>query len=195
MTTTFDKKIYTAWLLLKDLGFLLTRLPLMRGAARNPKISKAFVEKIMAVTTAVNGCVYCRWFHAKQAVAAGITDEEVRNLFDLQFQADASDFELMALLYAQHYAETDRRPDDDMSARLVETYGPRTAGHIMLYIRMIYFGNLAGNTWDAAISRFAGAPAPRSSVVFELVFVGLAAWVMVPILWLMRRERRRRHRQ
>ncbi|GAB4464081.1 MAG: hypothetical protein Kow0031_41760 [Anaerolineae bacterium] len=69
---TFDKKIYTASLLARDIGFLLVNSPEIIRAAQNPAISLAFVEKIMTVTTAVNGCVYCAWFHAKQAVASGI---------------------------------------------------------------------------------------------------------------------------
>lgn len=191
MKGSFDKKIYTARLLLSDLWFLVSRSPGILGAARNPRISKAFVEKIMTVTTAVNGCVYCTWFHARQAVAAGISDQEVKSLLELQFQTHVSEDERMALLYAQHYAETDRRPDEEMSARLREAYGDRTSKHILLFIRMIYFGNLFGNTWDAVLSRMHGRPAPRSSVLFEAVFFLLSFWVMFPTMALMRWDRGR----
>ncbi|MCD6336717.1 MAG: carboxymuconolactone decarboxylase family protein [Candidatus Marinimicrobia bacterium] len=53
----------------------------------------------MAVAIAVNGCVYCSWFHAKQAVDSGISEDEIKNMMSLQFQADADEYELMALLY------------------------------------------------------------------------------------------------
>ena len=33
----------------------------MIGAAWNKDITRAFVEKIMTVTTAVNACIYCTW--------------------------------------------------------------------------------------------------------------------------------------
>ncbi|TNF32089.1 MAG: carboxymuconolactone decarboxylase family protein [Deltaproteobacteria bacterium] len=191
MSRTFDKKIYTAWLFLTDIAFLLWRIPRLFAASRNPDINRAFVERIMTVTTAVNGCVYCTWFHAKQAVAAGIAADEVRDLFNLQFQADAPERELMGLLYAQHYAETNRQPDPEMSARLLDRYGERTARHVLLFIRMITFGNLLGNTWDAALSRFKGRPAPRSNPVFEAVFLLLTWWIMVPLMWAMRRDRTR----
>ncbi|MGB7294323.1 MAG: carboxymuconolactone decarboxylase family protein [Candidatus Aminicenantales bacterium] len=85
---------------------------------RNKEISRTFIEKIMTVTTAVNGCRYCAWFHAQRAVESGISQEEIRNMLNLQFQADASEFELIALLYAQHYAETDRKPGREMTAKL-----------------------------------------------------------------------------
>lgn len=185
---TFDKKIYTASLLARDIGFLLVNSPEIIRAAQNPAISLAFVEKIMTVTTAVNGCVYCAWFHAKQAVASGISEAEVRNMLKLQFQADATEFELTGLLYAQHFAETNRRPDPAMTQKLVNFYGGETARHIILFIRMIFFGNLYGNTWDAVLSRFKGTPAKNSSVLFELAFFLLNSPVMVPTMLLMRRD-------
>ncbi len=156
------RRIFTPSSFLNDLWFLLSRSPGLIGVARDERLTRAMVEKIMIVTTAVNGCSYCAWYHARAAVAVGVSSEEVESLFELQFHADASEFEMMALLYAQHYAETNRQPDDEMTARLVETYGDATARHIVLVIRMITFGNLVGNTWDAALSRFRGRPALRS---------------------------------
>jgi AhpD family alkylhydroperoxidase len=119
MKNNFDKKIFTPGLFLNDSGFLLLRIPPIISALRNKQISKAFIEKIMTVTTAVNGCTYCTWFHAKQALASGISEEEVKNMLNLQFQADASDFETMALLYAQHYAETNRKPEEEMTLKFL----------------------------------------------------------------------------
>lgn len=188
MKQGFDKRIFTTRLLLGDLGFFMWNVPGIVGALRNKRVTRSSMEKIMAVTTAVNGCVYCSWFHARQAVGSGISEEEVRNLMRLQFQTDASEFELMALLYAQHYAETDRRPDPEMTRRLFDFYGEETARHIILVIRMIFFGNLYGNTWDAVISRFRGSPAEDSSVVFELVYFLLNFVVMVPAMILIRND-------
>mgnify|MGYP006312347709 FL=1 len=144
----FNKKTYTPRLLFHDLGCLIRNLPAMLKMRRDPHINRQFIEKIMTVTTAVNGCVYCAWFHAGQAVKSGISPTKVKNLLNLQFHADASDFELPALLYAQHVAETDRRPDPDMTRNLYQLYGDQTAEHIQLIIRMITFGNLYGNTWE-----------------------------------------------
>jgi AhpD family alkylhydroperoxidase len=179
---TFDRKIYTPGLLLNDLGFFFKNLGRIRRAMRNPQIGKAFMERIMTVVTAVNGCAYCAWFHARQAVAEGISEEEVKNLLQLQFQTSASDHELEGLLYAQHYAETDRQPDEAMTARLVDFYGEQTAQHIILMIRMIWFGNLSGNTFDAFLSRLKGQKAPGSNLLFELVFFILSAPFLLPLL-------------
>ncbi|WP_198034249.1 carboxymuconolactone decarboxylase family protein [Acidihalobacter ferrooxydans] len=159
-------------------------------AIRNPDITRAFIEKIMMVITAVNGCVYCEWFHARQASSCGMTAREISNLFNLQFHAEATDFELPALLYAQHYAETDRHPDAEMTHNLDAFYGAPTANTIRLFIRMIYFGNLVGNTWDAVLHRLRGRPAAGSSLTFEAVFTLLVGWAMVPVMLLMWFDRR-----
>ncbi len=158
-TTTYDKKIFSPAILFRDLGFLISRAPALVRAMRNPDIGPVFMEKIMMVVTAVNGCVYCTWFHAKQAVTSGMSDDEIRDTFDLQFHASATEHEMPALLFAQHYAETNRNPEPEMTARLDKFYGEKTARDIMLLIRTIFFGNLLGNTFDAFPSRLKGRKA------------------------------------
>jgi len=184
MADKFVKKIFDAKTFLKDIIFFLKNIKRMIAANKNDKIDKKFVEKIMTVITAVNGCVYCEWFHAREAVKAGIDEKEVKNMLNLQFEANASDFELPALLYAQHYAETDRNPDSEMKEKFYNFYGEKTASHIFIFMRMIYFGNLLGNTWDAVISRFKGKPAEESSILFEMFFFLLTFWFMAPAMLL-----------
>ena len=185
----FHKKIFTVRSFVKDIGFLLWNIPEMIGVFGDKRITKSFVEKIMTVTTAVNGCEYCSWFHAKQAIASGISEEEVKSMMNLQFRADANDFELLGLLYAQHFAETNRKPEPELRKKLFDYYGEDTAGHIVLLIRMIFFGNLFGNTWDAVLSRFKGNPAKDSNFIFELVFFLMSLWIMIPAMILMKRDK------
>lgn len=186
MNNNFSKKIFTFSLLLNDIGFLIIKFPQIIGMRFNKKISHSFVEKIMTVTTAVNGCVYCEWFHAKQSLASGISEKEINNMINLQFQTDATDYELTALLFAQHYAETNRNPDEDMLKELVDKYGEKTSKQIMLVIRMIFFGNLYGNTWDAVLSRFKGLPAKGSNLIFEMFYFIINLWVMFPAMLIMK---------
>ena len=91
-------------------------------------------------------------------------------MMELQFNTVATDFELNALIFAQHYAETNRKPDKEMLGGLFEFYGEQTANHIVLTLRMIFVGNLYGNTLDAFVSRLNGKPAENSSLLFELWF-------------------------
>jgi len=182
MKDNFDRKIYTFRLLLSDLAFLFSNTGNIVAAMRNKKLGKVFMEKVMTVVTAVNGCTYCTWFHAKQAVSSGISETEVKNMLNLQFEADASDFEVLALLYAQHYAETNRNPDEKMTKKLFDFYGEKTAKHIFLMIRMIFFGNLSGNTFDAFLSRLKGKKAKNSNVLFETLFFIVNAPFMLPLM-------------
>lgn len=181
-TQKFDKRIYTTSLFFKDIGFLLFSVPKIIAALHNKKIGKVFMEKIMNIVTAVNGCRICKWFHAKQAVSVGISDKEVKNMLNLQFKTDASDFEILGLLYAQHYAETNRNPDKEMTEKLIEFYGAETANHIILMIRIVYFGNLSGNTFDAFLSRLKGNKAENSNVIFEFFFFLINAPILLPLL-------------
>lgn len=152
----------------------------------------------MTVTTAVNGCVYCARFHAGQAVRSGISRTKEKNPLNLQFHDDTSDFELPALQYTQHVAETDRRPDQDMTRNLYQFYGEQTANPIQLIIRMIAFGNHYGNTWYAAISR-RDVRRDHSSLLFELLFFAFNAPIALPAMLAVKakklRKSLRRHAQ
>ena len=175
----FDRKIYTFNLLLKDLCWLLSRFRRFSKAKKSERVDKAFIEKLMLVTTAVNECVYCAWFHAKMAVRSGIEKKEVNDMLNLQFNTDTSNYQTLALLYAQHFAETNRKPDKEMTDKLFDYYGEKSTKEIILFIRAIYFGNLSGNTFDAFLSRLKGVKAKNSNVVFEFFFFLCSA----PILW------------
>jgi AhpD family alkylhydroperoxidase len=188
MDQRFDRKIFTFKILIEDLWYLLTHVLQVRGILRDKVINKSFIEKIMTVVTAVNGCTYCSWYHAKQALASGLSEDEIKNMLSLQFEADASDFELMALLYAQHYAETNRNPDVEMTNKLIDTYGEITSQHVLLIIRMIFFGNLLGNTVDAFLSRINGIPADNSNVIFEVFFFIITAPLLFPAKWMMKAD-------
>lgn len=184
----FDRKIFTPRVFWSDLGYLTSNVGAIIKATRNPELGETFMTKTMLVVTAVNGCSYCTWFHAKQAVSSGMSDAEIQDMLNLQFETGAEAFEVPALLFAQHYAETDRNPDPKMIARLNETYGEETASHVMLFIRMIFFGNLFGNTFDAFLSRLHGEKAKDSSLIFETVLFALTFWFMLPIKWAMNRK-------
>ena len=184
MKKSFNKKVFTAGQLFEDIGYFLVNIPLMFRSFHDKKISRTFREKIMTVTSAVNGCSYCTWFHANEALSGGISEAEVKDILDLQFNSNTSRFESIALLYAQHYAETNRNPQIEMTQKLTAYYGSMIAGHILFLIRMIYFGNLFGNTWDSIISRFKGKPAENGSIIFEIAFFTVSFWFMIPLMFI-----------
>ncbi|NPA25673.1 MAG: hypothetical protein GXO34_07600 [Deltaproteobacteria bacterium] len=187
MQKEFSKRIYTPSEALRDYVFVFGNLPRIIAAIRkNPEIPNSFRERIMVVVSSMNACRYCQWFHAKKAVESGIDDEEVKKMLNLQFQSEAPDFEVPGILYAQHFVETECNPDPDMTRRLYDFYGDRTAEDIILIIRLIYAGNISGNTFDAFLSRFKGMRVENSCLLFEFAFFIMVSPVLMPVLFLAR---------
>lgn len=101
----------------------------------------------MMVVTAVNECRYCAFYHARESERVGLDPSEIRALLagDL---ANTPEEELPALLYAQHYAEQNGRPDLVTRQSLRATYGLARAEAIETVLRLIRMGNLLGNSTD-----------------------------------------------
>ncbi len=184
----FTGRIYTFKQCIEDIGYIIKNILRLHKALSNKLINKSFAEKIMLVTTAVNGCRYCAWFHAKRALASGMDEDEIKNILNLQFQTDTSGDEIPALLYAQNFAETDRNPDIEISRNLFEHYGNGTANDILLRIRLIYFANLSGNTYDAFLSRIRGVKAENSNLLFEFIFFLITFPIFFPLSFFVRKN-------
>ena len=167
MSTTFNKRIYSPASFYASIDEIFAHSEDLRKAARDGRISKAFAEKMMLVVSQVNGCRYCSYGHTRAALAEGVSKEEIRQLMSGEWDAFPAD-ELVALTFAQHYAESGDKPDPEAWQRLVDNYGQQKAEDILAYLRMITFGNLFGNTFDAFLSRICGKPAQQSRLTSEL---------------------------
>lgn len=142
------------------------------------KLSKDFVERIMLAVTQVNGCPYCSYFHAKEALRAGMSNEEVKKLLSGEF-GDVPDDQLAALLFAEHYAETAGNFDEEAYKKLVETYGEDYTYSIMRAIRAIMVRNTHGNAFSALVNRLKGKPYKNSNLKDELGII-FGIFVFVP---------------
>jgi AhpD family alkylhydroperoxidase len=118
-----------------------------RKAIRSGLVSFAFRERLMLTVTEVNGCRYCSYFHAKEALKAGLSEEETRGYLRGDLQS-APAVELSALLYAQHWAASNAKPDQVVRQNLFQTYGNDKAEAIETVLHMIRMGNLLGNLGD-----------------------------------------------
>ncbi len=76
--------------------------------------------------------------------------------------------QLEALLFAQHYADTNGNPDTDVKQKLVDTYGEEKTKDIMASIFMMNLTNLHGNTAEALGLRLKGKAVEDSSLWQEL---------------------------
>ena len=182
MIKGFAKRIFTARLFICDLVFLIWNLPNIIKVFSNKQNQKQLIEKILIVTDAVNECLYCAWLDAKLAIKSGISEDEINNMMKLQFHTDLSESELIAVLFAQHYAENNGKLVPDMINKLIGYYGEKTAKDIILAIRTVTFGNLYFNTWGAVISRFKGNPAKNSNVIFEIFYFLLNFAIILPFV-------------
>jgi AhpD family alkylhydroperoxidase len=135
-----------------DMIFLLKKSGRIRDLMRKEMLSRAFRERLSLAVISVYGCRYCSWAHTREALKSGVNREEIARL--LQGSVDGCpEEEAVAVLYAQHWADSDAKPDKEAIDRLVQTYGLEKAEAIDLSLRMIRVGNLTGNTWDAFLSR------------------------------------------
>ena len=154
---------------------------------KSGRVNGQFRERIMLAVTAVNDCRYCEWGHTKLALSEGCSEEEIEQIMTQDFGSCNPD-EVIALAYAQHYAETRDNPTDEYWDKMVEFYGKQKAEEIQLIIETITMGNLLGNTLDAFESRLKGVPPKHGSFFFEL-YLYFTALPLV-ILFKIRNKRR-----
>ncbi|MGQ9834311.1 MAG: carboxymuconolactone decarboxylase family protein [Candidatus Villigracilaceae bacterium] len=179
MKRIFERRIYTWPAFRLAVRQVFGQMDDLKRAARHERVDKRFAEKLMLAVTRVNGCRYCAYGHTRAALAMGVPESELQRLMS----GDLGSFppqEAVGLAFAQHYAESQGQIDPAAWQSLVETYGQETAQDILPYLRMITFGNLYGNTFDALLSRLAGKPAPGSSLWSELGVL-LGVFVLVPL--------------
>jgi AhpD family alkylhydroperoxidase len=186
MKNTYKKRMYNSFKqFFGDIFFLISRLLRVWETLIAKRVSRAFAEKIMLAVTAVNECVHCSRAHTKVALVQGVEQSEIDQLLAQDIGRNVDEYEVTALAFAQHYAESDRNPDPAALAALEEMYGKKIARDIILYTRMIFIGNLIGNTLDGFLARFRGESPDQGKLFFELVFMMVLPLVLmiVPILY------------
>lgn len=185
MQKQFNKRVYTIHTFRTAVDDAVAHLGDLRAAARSGRVSRQFAERIMLAVTQVNGCRYCQYGHSRAALRAGVTPQEIEQLAAGEL-GEMPPEEIVALMFAQHYAETEGHPDPETWQTLVATYGPETARDVLAYIRMIMIGNLSGNTLDALLSRLRGRPSAESTLWQELGVL-LGSVVIIPGAFVRRR--------
>jgi len=149
----FNKRTYkNPKELFSDLWFPIRNRKRLKEVTNKGSISAPFRERLMLAVTAVAGCRYCSYFHARQALKSGVTPEEISQLLSGDVD-DCPEEEAMGVIYAQHWAESDAHPDSEAVRRLQQTYGVEKTEAIHLILRMIRLGNLLGNSWDYLLYR------------------------------------------
>jgi AhpD family alkylhydroperoxidase len=149
----FKRRIYRSLgEVLTDLRAAISQREALRSTMRSDGLDSAFRERLMLVVTGVNGCRYCSYVHAREALAKGISRDEIRSLGKRMFEGSPPE-EVPALLYAQHWAETDGQPDPEIRERVGQQYGSDVLERIEAVLQVIRMGNLMGNTMDYVLYR------------------------------------------
>ena len=153
--------------------------PHMLRSQRKGIVSKALNERIMLAVTEVNGCKYCSYYHTSLAIKAGITKSEIRAMRRGETQGIPED-ENLAMVYAQHYADTGGNPEAETRNKLIEYYGLEKALGIEASIRSIMLGNIYGIAFDGLMRRLKGKRMKDSKLGYELgIFFGI--FPMIPV--------------
>ena len=153
MNTGFRKRTYrNPGDLVADLWFVLRNGPRIAWVLRKRTVPPPFRERLMLAVIGVYRCRMCSWAHTREAFKTGVSTDEIRSLLSGSVD-DCPPDEVVGVLYAQHWADSDAHPAPDATQVLVESYGTEKACAIDLVLRMIRAGNLTGNTWDYLLYR------------------------------------------
>ena len=172
-------KIFTTVTFYKHLKVLVANFSELRKSKKTGNVSKAFSEKIMLAVTQVNGCRYCNYVHTKNAIDAGISEKEINLMLNGEL-GDIGNDESLALMFAQHYADTDGFPDKETYAKFVTHYGDQKAADILATIRVIMAANIHGISLDALQSRLKGKKMKGSKLSNE-IGIALGILVLLPV--------------
>lgn len=175
--STFNMRIFTLSTFAASARDLFAHLDDLQAAFTQRRISRSWAEKIMLAVTQVNGCRYCSYAHVRMALQAGVSEAELRDLLAGEF-SHIPEHELMAVVFAQHYAAQADRYDAAAWQRLQDTYGREAANEILAYIRVITFANLYGNTFDALLERLRLRPVAGSHFFDEIIVLSAGATVV-----------------
>ena len=181
MARKFDKRIINLKTQNEDIRKFIVNIDSFVEAQLNPVISKTFSESVSLAISQVNGCKLCSYTHAKNALKAGMTEEEVEFLMTGEGFDNAPKEQLEALLFAQHYADTNGNPDKEATKKLVDTYGEEETKDIMASILMMTLTNLHGNVMEAFTLRLKGNPVEYSNI-WQEIGVSINFFKVMPVI-------------
>lgn len=152
----------------------------LKANKKRRAITKKMKERLMLATTQVNGCALCSFVHTKIALSAGMEPDEVKHILAGEYD-DIPDEEIIAVLFAQHYAESKEQPSEESVTRLVEYYGLDDCNCITSILEMITMTNAMGITMDFVYERLKFKPVKGSYFLREIAILA-TTFVLFPIL-------------
>jgi len=142
------RTVYGSWR-----EFFLDLLFMLRNTARLTKVYRgglppALRERLMVAAAAVYGCRFCSWLHTREALRIGVDKKELARLVAGVMEGCPEEYSI-AVLYAQHWAESNAHPDPEAVHRLEETYGIEKAKLVNVMLRPIRLILLVEGLWSS----------------------------------------------
>lgn len=167
MTSNVLRKKYSISQLYRAILLGYVSFPWMVKNKKEKRVDAKLIERLMLATTEVNGCEVCSYAHTQMALKEGFSQDEI-NAFLSGSNAYVMEEEAIAILYAQHVADTMGNPDPITYDRLIDIYGSTKAAIMKSAIMIMMMGNIAGIPLSALLRRLKGKPYINSSLGYEI---------------------------
>jgi len=142
------RKVYGSWReFFPDLLFMLRNTTRLTRAYRGG-LPPALRERLMVAAATVYGCRFCSWLHTREALRIGIDKEELARLVSGLMEGCPEEYSV-AVLYAQHWAESNAHPDPEAVHKLEETYGREKAKLVNVVLRPIRVVLFVEDLWSS----------------------------------------------
>jgi AhpD family alkylhydroperoxidase len=146
------RTVYGGWReFFPDLLFILRNTTRLTRVYRGG-LPPALRERLMVAAAAVYGCRFCSWLHTREALRIGVNKEELARLVAGVMEGCPEEYSI-AVLYAQHWAESNAHPGPEAVHRLEETYGIEKAKLVNVMLRPIRLILFMEGLWSSFLYR------------------------------------------
>ena len=142
-------------------------------------VNDKFKERIMLACTEVTGCEFCSFAHGKEALEAGLSDEEISKILGGN-SSDVPENEAVGIAYAIAFSDNDGRPGKNIYEKLVNEYGKKKAKTIRTLCNMISVGNTIGISSALLKNKFKRNKTEGSFFLREII-IFLLTLVFLPV--------------
>lgn len=157
----------------------------LRQLKKQKVFTKTLKERIMLAVTEVNGCTLCSFVHTKVALSTGMSKEDISQLLAGE-HSNVPEEDLIAVLFAQHFASSNEQPDSEAIDRLITEYGKDKAEAILGFCYMITMTNGMGISMDHFVKRLRFKRNRDSKVLFEIMNP-LITMLLFPVMTIYKR--------
>ena len=167
MTQVFNKRIFTLREHFKIMNHAAKSFGMLLYVKKHKLFSKKFKERIMLSVTEVNGCEMCSYVHTKISLNSGMNRYEIKEILNSS-KDNIPDYELVGVLFGEHYADSHELPDKEAVDRLIEEYGREKAKIICAILGMVTLTNSMGISMGLFKERLFFRRVKRSRLFNEL---------------------------